>query len=90
MRLGEAFDSPHRHSIDEAKLGVERLLFLLTNSKALNRTLDPLGQMLEDWRDASKRPASLREAAASVGLGYSSFREKVAKRKGMGPHQYLL
>ena len=90
MRLGEAVDPPHWHSIDEAKLGVERLLFLLTNSETRNRTLDPLGQMLEDWRDASKRPASLREAAASVGMGYSSFRDKVAKRKGMGPHQYLL
>jgi AraC-like DNA-binding protein len=46
--------------------------------------------MLESWRDAPKRPTSLRAAAASLGMGYSSFREKVAVRKGMGPHQYLL
>ena len=53
-------------------------------------TRDDTLSMLESWRDASKRPASLRAAAASLGMGYSSFREKVAARKGMGPHQYLL
>jgi AraC family transcriptional regulator, arabinose operon regulatory protein len=88
--LGEAFEKPGSHSIDDAKLGVERMLLLLKSNDARSRPLDPLGQMLESWRDASKRPTSLHEAAASLRMSYSSFRAKVAARKGMGPHQYLL
>ncbi len=88
--LGEAFEKPDSHSIDEAKLGIEHLLLLLKIDDAKRHPLDPLGQMLESWRDTSKRPASLRKAAASLGMSYSSFRAKVAARKGMGPHQYLL
>lgn len=89
-QLGQAFEKTDSPSIDEAKLGVERLLLLLKSADARSHSLDPLGQMLESWRDASKRPSSLREAAMSLGMSYSSFRAKVAARKGMGPHQYLL
>ncbi|MFZ4600114.1 MAG: AraC family transcriptional regulator [Terrimicrobiaceae bacterium] len=91
QRICQAFPPARTLALDEARLMLEHLIFLLHEAAESHaQEHHALQRLIADWSVSPPATVDLRKTAAQLHFSYSSFRGKFSNLTGVAPYQFLL